>query len=116
MRGSGWLSLAPSVLLALLLACGLPTPPSSPSSATDGGPPSRHEASPRPSGSPAARAESSADTTGGEFHRTLVEAEDLKIERGWRDIAVGEGNYMVDSIGASHVSGGRMLQAPADDD
>ncbi|MFN8524843.1 MAG: hypothetical protein U0821_17240 [Chloroflexota bacterium] len=30
---------------------------------------------------------------------------------GWSPIAVGGGNYMVDAIGASHVSGGRLLHA-----
>jgi hypothetical protein len=47
--------------------------------------------------------------------RVLIEAESFKPEGpGWRTILVGQGNYMVDSIGASHVSGGMLLHAPAD--
>jgi hypothetical protein len=45
----------------------------------------------------------------------LLEAERFTVDgpgdTGWRPIAVGEGNYMVDAIGASHVSGGRLLHA-----
>lgn len=47
--------------------------------------------------------------------RLLLEAEDFKpAGAGWQPIGVGQGNYMVDSIGASHVSGGTLLHAPAD--
>src|SRR6266516_2578289 len=75
---------------------------------------------PAPASSPGAapRASRIAPPTdsdsGAGFHRVLLEAEDFAVESGWRAIAVGEGNYMVDSIGASHVSGGRLLHAPGD--
>jgi hypothetical protein len=47
--------------------------------------------------------------------RLLLEAEDFTPDGpGWRAIKVGQGNYMVDSIGASHVSGESLLHAPAD--
>src|SRR4051794_38374413 len=46
------------------------------------------------------------------FRRVLLEAERF-VGEGWRPIAVGNGNYMVDAIGASHVSGGRLLHADA---
>src|SRR5688572_11501878 len=51
---------------------------------------------------------------GGPVTRILLEAEDFvpagaapgtSPAQGWRPIAVGQGNYMVDSIGASHISG-----------
>ena len=45
--------------------------------------------------------------------RVLLEAERFATDGGWRPIAVGQGNYMVDTIGASHVSGGRLLHADA---
>jgi hypothetical protein len=52
---------------------------------------------------------------GSSVARVLLEAEDFIPEGpGWRMIQVGQGNYMVDSIGASHVSGGALLHAPAD--
>ncbi|MCC7106925.1 MAG: hypothetical protein IT307_17465, partial [Chloroflexi bacterium] len=64
-----------------------------------------------PSPSPQiSRRQPSVDTGDG-FQRILVEAEWLRSEQGWRSIAVGQGNYMVDSIGASHVSGGAELHA-----
>ena len=47
--------------------------------------------------------------------RLLLEAEDFTPQGpGWSPIGVGQGNYMVDSIGASHVSGEALLHAPAD--
>lgn len=53
-----------------------------------------------------------AAVAGGTIRRVLLEAERF-VGDGWRAIAVGEGNYMVDAIGASHVSGGRLLHAEA---
>src|SRR3954468_5627614 len=59
----------------------------------------------------------------GSTSRILLEAEDFVPDgaapgtspsQGWRPIKVGQGNYMVDSIGASHVSGEALLYAPAD--
>jgi hypothetical protein len=61
----------------------------------------------------------------GSVTRVLLEAEDFvpagaaagtSPSQGWRAITVGQGNYMVDSIGASHVSGEELLHAPADAD
>src|SRR6266496_1743239 len=51
--------------------------------------------------------------TAGTIRRVLLEAEHF-VGAGWRPIAVGEGNYMIDVIGASHVSGGRLLHADAE--
>lgn len=70
-------------------------------------PPTSPVASPRPS------PERAAADTGSRFHRLLIEAEDLTVESGWQAIDDGAGNYMVDSIGAAHVSGGRLLHAAA---
>jgi hypothetical protein len=44
-----------------------------------------------------------------------VEAEEFKIEKGWKVIRVGEGNYTVDIIGFCHMGGERLLQADAAD-
>lgn len=45
----------------------------------------------------------------------LLEAEHLSIDDdGWHVIDVGQGNYFVDTIGAAHYSGRRMLRLPAD--
>lgn len=44
-----------------------------------------------------------------------IEAEDFTIERGWKPIHMGEGNYAVDMIGFSHCSGERFLHAEATD-
>jgi len=61
---------------------------------------------------------------GGPVTRILLEAEDFVPAgaapgttpgQGWRPIGVGRGNYMVDSIGASHVSGASLLFARAED-
>ena len=61
---------------------------------------------------------------GGPVARILLEAEDFvpagaapgtNPGQGWRPIGVGQGNYMVDSIGASHVSGESLLFARAED-
>lgn len=38
-----------------------------------------------------------------------VEAEDFTVEAGWKVIANGRGNYMVDIIGFQHISGERLL-------
>ena len=38
-----------------------------------------------------------------------VEAEEFQIHRGWRVLAMGEGNYAVDIIGFSHTGGERFL-------
>ncbi len=40
-----------------------------------------------------------------------VEAEDFRIERGWKVVRNGEGNYMVDLVGFNHISGERLLSA-----
>jgi len=44
-----------------------------------------------------------------------VEAEDFTVERGWKPIRIGEGNYAVDIIGFSHTSGERFLHCDAKD-
>ena len=41
----------------------------------------------------------------------VVEAEDFRIERGWKVVFNGRGNYMVDIIGFNHISGERLLHA-----
>ena len=102
-----------------------------------GGAPPQGTPAPSPSSSPAARADSAAPTPtatprpasatttdGREFARLVLEAEDFvpntpptsdsPSASGWRPIPVGGGNYMVDSIGASHASGEMLLHAPAD--
>jgi hypothetical protein len=38
-----------------------------------------------------------------------VEAEDFQIDSGWKVIRNGHGNYMVDIVGSSHISGERLL-------
>ncbi len=43
------------------------------------------------------------------------EAEEFQIEKGWKIIRVGEGNYTVDIIGFGHMSGERFLHAEAAD-
>lgn len=40
-----------------------------------------------------------------------VEAEDFQVERGWKVVFNGRGNYMVDIIGFNHISGERLLHA-----
>jgi hypothetical protein len=45
-----------------------------------------------------------------------VEAEDFTIERGWKVIRNGHGNYMVDIVGFNHVSGERVLGIDEKDD
>src|SRR3954451_16917740 len=37
------------------------------------------------------------------------EAEDFTIEKGWKVVKNGQGNYMVDIIGFNHISGERLL-------
>ncbi|MCX5658531.1 MAG: beta-galactosidase trimerization domain-containing protein [Planctomycetota bacterium] len=44
-----------------------------------------------------------------------VEAEDFTIEKGWKVVKNGEGNYNVDIIGFGHIGGERLLQAPSAD-
>ncbi len=51
----------------------------------------------------------------GAIARIVLEGEDFApVGPGWQAIAAGRGNYMVDTIGASHISGGTVLHAPAD--
>jgi hypothetical protein len=38
-----------------------------------------------------------------------LEAEDFRVESGWKVIKNGAGNYMVDAVGFNHVSGERLL-------
>ncbi|MHB0937997.1 MAG: beta-galactosidase trimerization domain-containing protein [Armatimonadota bacterium] len=45
----------------------------------------------------------------------VTEAEDFTVEKGWRPIRIGEGNYAVDIIGFSHTSGERFLYLDAKD-
>jgi hypothetical protein len=45
-----------------------------------------------------------------------LEAEDFVIDRGWKVIRNGRGNYMVDIIGFNHISGERLLGVDARDD
>lgn len=42
-----------------------------------------------------------------------AEAEDFKIEKGWKVMKYGEGNYMVDTVGFCHVSGETLLSLPS---
>ena len=51
-------------------------------------------------------------------HKIVLEAEDFRPsgQGGWKAIRDGGGNYMVDIIGASHISGGMLLSAPASAD
>lgn len=44
-----------------------------------------------------------------------IEAEEFTIEKGWKVIKNGEGNYNVDIIGFGHIGGERLLQAKSDD-
>jgi hypothetical protein len=44
-----------------------------------------------------------------------VEAEEFRIEKGWKVIRVGEGNYTVDVVGFCHMGGERLLHAEAAD-
>jgi hypothetical protein len=45
-----------------------------------------------------------------------VEAEDFRIESGWKVIQNGQGNYMVDIIGFNHISGERLLGIDSKDE
>ncbi|MGE3272669.1 MAG: beta-galactosidase trimerization domain-containing protein, partial [Chloroflexota bacterium] len=97
----GGLGLAMGALAACEIAAPPPTPRPLPT-------PVRREVAPTLTPPPP-----SPDTGG--ITRVLLEAEDFVPEgAGWRAIQVGQGNYMVDSIGASHISGGALLHAPAD--
>src|SRR5258708_5565958 len=42
-----------------------------------------------------------------------VEAEEFTIEKGWKVVKNGAGNYMVDMIGFNHISGERLLHLGA---
>ena len=55
------------------------------------------------------------DPAGGRGFRSRRAAAGTNPSQGWRPIGVGQGNYMVDSIGASHVSGESLLFARAED-
>ena len=67
--------------------------------------------------SPLSPTQVAAPEPGSQLARLVLEAEDFRPRgAGWRPIRVGEGNYMVDSIGASHISGEALLHAPADAD
>jgi len=44
-----------------------------------------------------------------------IEAEDFTVEKGWKVIEFGKGNYMVDIIGFNHTSGERVLGVDAKD-
>lgn len=44
-----------------------------------------------------------------------LEAEDFTVEKGWKVVRNGQGNYMVDIIGFQHISGERLLCADAKD-
>lgn len=44
-----------------------------------------------------------------------VEAEEFIIEKGWKVIRVGEGNYTVDVVGFCHIGGERLLHVDAED-
>ncbi|MFN8635992.1 MAG: beta-galactosidase trimerization domain-containing protein [Chloroflexota bacterium] len=105
----GGLALAAGALAACEVAAPPPTPRPIPTAA-------RKDVQPTPAPPPP------TPDTGG-VTRILLEAEDFVPDgavpgtsprEGWRAIRVGQGNYMVDSIGASHVSGERFLYAPAD--
>jgi hypothetical protein len=96
-----------------LTACDVASPPPTPRPIPT---PARKEAA--PTVAPA----TPVPEAGGDI-RILLEAEDFTPagaapgttpSQGWRPITVGQGNYMVDSIGASHVSGETLLFAPAD--
>ncbi|MCC6174606.1 MAG: hypothetical protein IT305_04805 [Chloroflexi bacterium] len=99
----GGLALAGGTLAACEGAAPPPTPRPIPT------PPPRQ---PRPTPQPAVVTEAGSGPV-----RFLLEAEDFVPEpapagHGWQPIRVGQGNYMVDSIGASHVSGEMLLHAP----
>jgi hypothetical protein len=97
----GGLGLAVGALAACDVAAPPPTPRPIPT-------PVRRE-TPAPPTPPPPSPEAGSGTV-----RLLLEAEDFLPEGpGWQAIRVGQGNYMVDSIGASHVSGGALLHAPA---
>jgi len=54
-----------------------------------------------------------AQETNAGVHKVVLEAENFHpLGPGWRPIKDGDGNYMVDSIGASHISGNMLLSAP----
>src|ERR1700676_3022956 len=38
-----------------------------------------------------------------------LEAEDFRVESGWKVVKNGDGNYMVDVVGFNHISGERLL-------
>ncbi len=61
-------------------------------------------------------AETSAQTTFKLAPAVAIEAEDFKIESGWKVIRNGHGNYMVDIVGFNHISGERLLGLDSKDD
>src|SRR5665213_1485638 len=44
-----------------------------------------------------------------------LEAEDFTIDKGWKVVKNGHGNYMVDIVGFNHISGERLLGIDAKD-
>ena len=106
---------APAGVLAACQAAPPPVP--TPAASPPATPRARAPATVTPTAS-ASRVVSATTTDGKEFARLVLEAEDFRPEgaagSGWRPIPVGGGNYMVDSIGASHASGGMLLHAPAE--
>ena len=106
----GGLGLAVGALTACDVASPPPTPKPIPTPVRKAAEPTALPATPSPEA--------------GAVTRILLEAEDFvpagavpgtNPRQGWRPIAVGQGNYMVDSIGASHVSGESLLFARAED-
>lgn len=51
----------------------------------------------------------------GKAPAVAVEAETFQIEKGWKVIRVGQGNYTVDIVGFCHIGGERFLHAEAAD-
>ena len=47
------------------------------------------------------------------FPAVALEAEDFKIDGGWKVMEYGKGNYMWDAVGFCHVSGERLLSLPS---
>lgn len=45
------------------------------------------------------------------YHRLVLEAEEFRPRSGWKPLRNGQGNYMVDAIGASHFSNEQVLHA-----
>ena len=64
---------------------------------------------------PCARAAAAPDVPTSLAPAVAVEAEEFQIDRGFRVVRNGEGNYMVDIIGGQHISGERLLCADGTD-